>query len=329
MPVQKITKELIEKMIEMKISGEKIKDITARFDISEATYLRMLNKAPKLGIISKKRMESLKKMYLTEAGIKKICEFRKKGNSIGDISRKYGFSRPTIRIALNRGVELGQEYLTKEQDYEINERVKASTFERKVKKYGEKKARQICSDGWHKGLGSNHGALSNAGKNGGRVTQKKHGPRVAKNLLKNPIPYGANDKPYYKGMRFDSFFELYVGLLLECLKIIPSIIEGRNYHVECGRKRVDYVIKKAETKEKMSFEVHPDPVGMEEHENYSQRRLEDLAEDGWKYPLYIIKKRGEIYAALKESGVYNGSSSDFYKAVKKAKIKLGIAKLPF
>jgi len=298
----KLTKKDAEDIAELKNNGVEVIDILKEYGVSETTY-RITMKKCGFDYL-------LKKPKLTNELIKKICEFRKKPNGVTDISRKYEIARNTARRALDIGIEQG--LLSEEQDKNIEKIINSSTFKRKAKKYGDKRARQICSDAWYKGIGNNHNALVEAGRNRGKKTQQTS-PHVKENL-ENRIPYGQYDKPVYRNIEFHSYGELKVVLTFLYLKLIKGIRVGKNYHVDVGRKIPDLLI------DGKIFEYHPPAEGIY-RDNYKEKRIPELRENGFNGPIYIIEKQGDLYKSLKDAK-YKISIREYSNIIKKVNKKI-------
>jgi len=321
MAKQKLNEIIARDIVEARKAGIKVKEIIDAVGISEATYRRAMKKARDVyKIISEEKYDLLvKKPKLTKGLVKRIVRDRKKIKTYLEICEKYDISRPTFERAMKVGIKLGLEGITEEEDRKIREDIQESIFKIKCKKYGEKVARQMCSDGWWEGMGNNHNLLVEAGRARGKATQK-YSPHVKANLYGRE-PYGHSEKPVYKEIEFHSWGELEMVLTFLELKIINKIKLGKNYQVDFGRKIVDLFV------DNKIFEYHPPANGMCE-ENYKEKRVRDIKETGFNGPVNIIEKPGDLYPLLKEAGYVN-HLKDYVPALKKAGEIIEKLKIPF
>ena len=241
----------------------------------------------------------MEKPKLTLRKIERIVEDRKKGKFREQITKKYGISDSVFSIAMKRGVKL--KYLTEKARKNLAKSFSYLSFERKKEIHGEKKARELCSDAWHKGMGSNHDALINAGKAGGKKTQEDN-PHVQKNLV-HAKSYGKYPKYKYYGIEFSSKGELWLGLMLRECGYLKRIKQFKNYQVPCGSKNIDFLV------DDKAIEYHPKPKGMN-HDNYNEEREKDLNNAGFNGKVIVIEKYNDFYKS--------GLAKSFLEYVKKS-----------
>lgn len=334
MSASKLTPEQWLEILELKRKGLSYTKISRIYGVSENPCRDALKKLIKLRVMTQIEYYNLllNKPKLNEDIIKNIIEDRKKGASKEEIIERYGISEPTMTVAMNNGVKKG--YLTEQERKDLVSMFRGGSFGVKVKLYGEKRAREMCSDAWHKGMGNNHAALTKAAKNGGLKTQEKN-PYVQGNL-KYAEQYGNYPKCIYNNITFDSKGEMWTYFLLKSLGYIKKIKEGTNFQAIFGRKKVDFLL---ETNGKIiAVEYHPYPKnfngGNGNISDYRQKREKELAEFGFKGKLVILEKRGgqSVYEELKKAGLID-SINHYFSAIRTANQKLEnaleIASIPF
>ncbi|MCX6711804.1 MAG: hypothetical protein NT139_02090 [Candidatus Woesearchaeota archaeon] len=299
-----IKEEDIVDIITKRKSGTPVYKIKKEYHISNKPYKNIIEKALQLNLLTQ---EEFKKIYIKKPKlnlkiIKNIVEDRKEGLFRENILEKYDISKATFISAMGKGIVLG--YLTRKEYEYLTKEFCSLGFEGKVRKNGEKVARQSCSDAWSKGMGKAHEKYCNSVDNensplvkaaiaGGNKTQEI-APHVLENLKGAEI-YGQYQKYTYKGIEFDSKSELWLALMLRECGLIKKIKEGKNFQVPCGPKFIDFVV------DGIAIEYHPTPKGIDSHNNYKERREEELRECGFSGKLIVIEKENDIF----KSGLVN------------------------
>ncbi len=290
---KEVNLEEIVEIVEKAREGVLIGDIQEESKLSYKDYKILMAKALHLGIIKDYEEYNRLTIKLSPEVKRLIAKYRKDGWYMGDIMNKLKMSEATCRLGLRKAVEEG--YITKEEHKRLTKEFICLGYERKKMIHGKKKARQMCSDSWSKGIGNNHERLVEAARNGGNKTQGS-APHVIENIA-GPGNYGQNPKYMYKGVTYDSKEEMRCGIFLLKAGLVKKIVEGENFQVWYEGKRIDFVIPDKITGKPIAIEDHPSPKGMEEHEEYCERRVKGLREAGFEGDIIIIRKLYELYKA--------------------------------
>ncbi len=290
---KEVNLEEIVEIVKKAREGVLIGDIQEESKLSYKDYKILMAKALHLGIIKDYEEYNRLTIKLSPEVKRLIAKYRKDGWYMGDIMNKLKMSEATCRLGLRKAVEEG--YITKEEHKRLTKEFICLGHERKTEIHGKKKARQMCSEAWSKGIGSNHERLIEAAINGGKKTQEV-APHVIENIA-GPGNYGHAPKYMYKDVIYESKGEMTCGIFLLESMLIKKMIEGENFKVLYGNKIVDFVIQDKITDKPIAIEYHPEPKGMKEHEGYQERRVKELREAGFEGGIIIVEKLYELYKA--------------------------------
>ncbi len=212
--------------------------------------------------------------------------------------KKYGISKGTFGSYIKKAVKLG--FISKEQRSNWIEECYARGFEAKTKIHGLENAINSCKDNWKIGVGKTQDDLINYGKLGGEITQALH-PHVIQNLS-NSNPYQPK-KCYYNEIKFSSFGERFLALLLLQYGLFDKIVPGENFQKKIDSKIVDFYIN-----EDLIIEYHPIP---KDHSKIKHKNEKE----------YKINRKKELENYFDGKIIVVTSISDFFKKLPKLGIK--------
>lgn len=218
------------------------------------------------------------------------------GRTWAQVYAKFGMSKPTFGIYLNKAVERG--YITQEERDKRRKAILKRSFKSLSEKYGTKNARQMCLDAWKEGIGKAElEDIKEWSHNGGKCTHR-YAPHVSNNLNFDRN-YGKN-LCFYDDVEYHSQLERRVAvLLLEC-GLVKKIRPQKNFQRKFGRYSLDFLIRRKS--EDIGIEVHP-PIKKHAKlkqtlEEYVQERPKQLREQGFRGRLVIIKAPSDLYDLL-------------------------------
>lgn len=312
-----------EEIVSMLKNGIKAKEVSGHYGCSISNIYKHIGKAEKLGLIEDRHEFILNKHKLKNNIVKRIVEDRKKGMLRGKIMEKYAIGESTFGEAMRKAKKLG--YLSEEEHQDITLKFMSLSFKRKKEIYGDKKAREMCSEAWSKGMGNNHEMLISAATAGGEKTQETS-PHVQKNL-KNAEAYGHYPTLKYNGIEFQSRGELWTGLMLMAKGYFKRISYGKNYQVPFKTEktsRMDYLITL--NGKETAVEWHPVAKDMNE-ENYYEKRLQNLQNSAGISNLIVLEKYKDFY--LKGLSTFSEYMPMNKKANKKLDKIVELSEVPF
>ena len=273
---------------------------------------------------------------LNDEQVKELVEDVIKGEFYkADIIKKYDIGDSTFPIVLKRAIKEG--FMTEEQRLEWIRKTRKRIWDAKVKKYGIKGASELCKKAWENGLGQKSlEEWRDWSRLGGNTTQALY-PHVKENL-KNSDIYRAN-RCCYEDIKFDSFGERFIGLLLLNYKLIYKVIDkvipgenkliyeiiyklipGENFQKKFGRKRVDFFIEE----KNLVVEYHPilknhSKIEYLSEEEFKRKREKELKESGFFGEVLVITSVSDFYRKLPKLGIEGVGRKTHGNIVRKVK----------